>query len=220
MERLVPLTKILMTLVVSVWAILLRDWASLLALVVVELVVLFVAGLLIKQRKAVMALTSFAVFLGVIQFLGSGDVTSAIVSGLRMLAMTLVFICLLATTKLQDLTAALVTQCKIPYEYAFMFTAALRFVPDFVAESHAVQACRGLSLEGNFLKRMKSYVSVIQPLLLKSLGRSETMALSLELRGFGGPTHSFAASVGLKTIDYGVISVLVVVTIALFAIVA
>ena len=222
MERLVPLTKILMTLAVSVWAILLRDWASLLALVVVELVVLFIAGLLIKQRKAVLALTSFAVFLGVIQFPGSGDVTSAIVSGLRMLAMTLVFICLLATTKLQDLTAALVTQCKIPYEYAFMFTAALRFVPDFIAESHAVQeaqACRGLSLEGNFIKRMKSYASVIQPLLLKSLGRSETMALSLELRGFGGPTHSFAASVGLKTMDYAVIGALIVITILLFVIV-
>ena len=221
MERLVPLTKILMTLVVSVWAILLRDWASLLALVVVELGVLFVAGLLFKQQKAVLALTSFAVFLGVIQFLGSGDVTSAIVSGLRMLAMTLVFICLLATTKLQDLTAALVTQCKIPYEYAFMFTAALRFVP-VLAESHAVQeaqACRGLSLEGNFLKRMKSYASVIQPLLLKSLGRSETMALSLELRGFGGPTHSFAASVGLKTMDYAVIGALIAITILLFVIV-
>ena len=198
MERLVPLTKILMTLAVSVWAILLRDWASLLAL------------------------TSFAVFLGLIQFLGSGDVTSAIVSGLRMLAMTLVFIGLLATTKLQDLTAALVTQCKIPYEYAFMFTAALRFVPDFIAESHAVQeaqACRGLSLEGNFIKRIKSYASVIQPLLLKSLGRSETMALSLELRGFGGPTHSFAASVGLKRIDYTVISALIAITVLLFVIV-
>ena len=222
MERLVPLTKILMTLAVSVWAILLRDWVSLLALVVVELVVLFVAGLLFKQHKAVLVLTSFAVFLGVIQFLGSGDVTSAIVSGLRMLAMTLVFICLLATTKLQDLTAALVTQCKIPYEYAFMFTAALRFVPDFIAESHAVQeaqACRGLSLEGNFIKRMKSYASVIQPLLLKSLGRSETMALSLELRGFGGPTHSFAASVGLKTVDYAVIGALIAITVLLFVIV-
>ena len=222
MERLVPLTKILMTLAVSVWAILLRDWASLLALVVVELGVLFVAGLLFKQHKDVWSLTSFAVFLDVIQFLGSGDVTSANVSGLRMLAMTLVFICLLATTKLQDLTAALVTQCKIPYEYAFMFTAALRFVPDFIAESHAVQeaqACRGLSLEGNFIKRMKSYASVIQPLLLKSLGRSETMALSLELRGFGGPTHSFAASVGLKTMDYAVIGALIVITVLLFVIV-
>ena len=222
MERLVPLTKILMTLAVSVWAIFLRDWMSLMALVVVELVALLLTGLLWKQYKAVFALIVFAVFLGVVQYLGSGDVVSAVVSGLRMLAMTLVFIALLATTKLQDLTAALVTQCKIPYEYAFMFTAALRFVPDFIAESHAVQeaqACRGLSLEGNFIKRIKSYASVIQPLLLKSLGRSETMALSLELRGFGGPTHSFAASVGLKTMDYAVIGALIVITILLFVIV-
>ncbi len=222
MERLVPLTKILMTLAVSVWAIFLRDWMSLMALVVVELVALLLTGLLWKQYKAVFALIVFAVFLGVVQYLGSGDVVSAVVSGLRMLAMTLVFIALLATTKLQDLTAALVTQCKIPYEYAFMFTAALRFVPDFIAESHAVQeaqACRGLSLEGNFIKRIKSYASVIQPLLLKSLGRSETMALSLELRGFGGPTHSFAASVGLKRIDYTVISALIAITILLFVIV-
>ena len=222
MERLVPLTKILMTLAVSVWAIFLRDWMSLMALVVVELVALLLTGLLWKQYKAVFALIVFAIFLGVVQYLGSGDVVSAVVSGLRMLAMTLVFIALLATTKLQDLTAALVTQCKIPYEYAFMFTAALRFVPDFIAESHAVQeaqACRGLSLEGNFIKRIKSYASVIQPLLLKSLGRSETMALSLELRGFGGPTHSFAASVGLKTVDYAVIGALIVITVLLFVIV-
>ena len=45
------------------------------------------------------------------------------------------------------------------------------------------------------------------------------MALSLELRGFGGPTHSFAASVGLKTIDYGVIGALIVITILLFLVV-
>ncbi len=141
MERLVPLTKILMTLAVSVWAILLRDWASLLALVVVELVVLFIAGLLIKQQGRI-SIDKLCCIPWCYPFLGSGDVTSAIVSGLRMLAMTLVFICLLATTKLQDLTAALVTQCKIPYEYAFMFTAALRFVPDFIAESHAVQEAR------------------------------------------------------------------------------
>ena len=215
MERLVPLTKILMTLAVSVWAIFLRDWMSLMALVVVELVALLLTGLLWKQYKAVLALIVFAVFLG------SGDVVSAVVSGLRMLAMTLVFIALLATTKLQDLTAALVTQCKIPYEYAFMFTAALRFVPDFIGESKAVQeaqSCRGLSLDGNIFKRMKSYGSVIQPLLLKSLGRSETMALSLELRGFGGKTHSFAASVGLKLLDYIVIVALVVVTLILFGV--
>lgn len=221
MERLVPFTKILLTLAVSAWAIALQTWEQLLGLVVVELVLLAITGLLGKQIKPVIALAGFAVFLGVVQYIGSGDIVSSAVAGLRMLAMTMVFIMLLATTKLQDLTASLVMQCKIPYEYAFMFTAALRFVPDFIAESHAVQeaqACRGLSLEGNVFKRIKSYMSVIQPLLLKSLGRSETMALSLELRGFGGPTHSFAATVGLKSLDYIVIAVLVAITVVLFVI--
>ena len=221
MERLVPFTKILLTLAVSAWAIALQTWEQLLGLVVVELVLLAMTGLLGKQIKPVIALAGFAVFLGVVQYIGSGDIVSSAVAGLRMLAMTMVFMMLLATTKLQDLTASLVMQCKIPYEYAFMFTAALRFVPDFIAESHAVQeaqACRGLSLEGNVFKRIKSYMSVIQPLLLKSLGRSETMALSLELRGFGGPTHSFAATVGLKSLDYIVIAVLVAITVVLFVI--
>ena len=221
MERLVPFTKILLTLAVSAWAIALQTWEQLLGLVVVELVLLAMTGLLGKQIKPVIALAGFAVFLGVVQYIGSGDIVSSAVACLRMLAMTMVFIMLLATTKLQDLTASLVMQCKIPYEYAFMFTAALRFVPDFIAESHAVQeaqACRGLSLEGNVFKRIKSYMSVIQPLLLKSLGRSETMALSLELRGFGGPTHSFAATVGLKSLDYIVIAVLVAITVVLFVI--
>ena len=41
METFSTVNKILMTLAVSVWTILLRDWASLLALVVVELVYCF-----------------------------------------------------------------------------------------------------------------------------------------------------------------------------------
>ena len=85
MERLVPLTKILMTLAVSVWAIFLRDWMSLMALVVVELVALLLTGLLWKQYKAVFALIVFAVFLGIVQYLGSGDVVSAVVAGLCLL---------------------------------------------------------------------------------------------------------------------------------------
>lgn len=219
MSRLVPFTKILLTLAFSIWSIALHTTGQLSILLALEIFILLVTGLFFKQIKAVAALVFFAVFLGVIQFIGSGDVQSALVAGLRMLCMTLVFIMLLATTKLQDLTAALVTQCKIPYEYAFMFTAALRFVPDFIAESRAVQeaqACRGMSLEGNVFRRMKSYMSVIQPLMLKSLGRSETMALSLELRGFGGENHSFSAKVALQGLDYLIILILLVFTVLVF----
>lgn len=220
MKHLVPFTKILMTIAFSIWAILLHTSYELTLLLGFELLLLLVTGLLVKQYKAVITLAVFAAFLALVQYLGGGTLESAYVTGLRMLCMTMVFIMLLATTKLQDLTAALVTQCKIPYEYAFMFTAALRFVPDFIAESKAVQeaqACRGLALDSNFFKRCKSYGSIMQPLLLKSLGRSETMALSLELRGFGNEDHSFVAKVGMRGLDYVVVLILVAITALLIA---
>ena len=66
---------------------------------------------------------------------------SAYVTGLRMLAMTIVFIILLTTTRLQDLTAALVKQIKILMNTPHV-TAALRFVPDFIAESQAFRKPR------------------------------------------------------------------------------
>ena len=138
MERLVPMTKIVMTLLVSLWAILIKNWFDLATLAVVELLVLAVTAILYKQRKAILGLAFFACILGLIHWAVSGDEDSALVVAFRMFDMTLLFVALLTTTKLQDLTAALVQQCKLPYTYAFMFTAALRFVPDFLAESRAV----------------------------------------------------------------------------------
>ena len=152
-----------------------------------------------------MMLCVFAFFLGLIEYIGGGTEKECAVAALRMLGMTIIFIYLLATVRLQDLTAAMVQQLKVPYEYAFMFTAGLRFVPDFMEENKAVaeaQSCRGLAIEGNFIKQVKRYMSVVRPLMLRSLGRSETMALSLELRGFGGSTRTFMESVSPKGIDY------------------
>lgn len=216
MLKLVPFTKILATALVSLCAIALHTTMQLLGLLGLEVIALIATGLFFKQFKVVMALSFFAIFLGVVQVLGGGTLESAYVAALRMACMSLVFIFLLATTSLQDLTAALVTQCKVPYEYAFMFTAALRFIPDFIKESHMVQeaqVCRGMSTKGNIFKRMASYASVIQPLVLKSLGRSETLALALELKGFGGKNHSFAATVGLKAVDYIVIAMMIIATV-------
>lgn len=117
--------------------------------------------------------------------------------------------------KLQDLTASMVRQLKVPYEYAFMFTAGLRFIPDFIEENKAVseaQACRGLAVKGNFFKQVKRYMSIVRPLMLRSLGRSETMALSLELRGFGGSNRTFMESVAPKGKDFVVMALTVLLT--------
>ena len=212
MKHFVPVTKLLGTVAFSFWALVLHTPGPLAVLVVIELVLLGFTGNIARNFKAAMSLAVFAVFLAVVQLLGGGSLESAYVTGLRMLAMTIVFIILLTTTRLQDLTAALVKQIHVPYEYAFMFTAALRFVPDFIAESKTVQeaqACRGLSTKGNILKKCIHYMGVVQPLMLKSLGRSETMALSLELRGFGNNEHSFMTNVRPAGCDYAVMALFI-----------
>lgn len=203
--RVVPLTKILATLFFSFMAIVLNNPLYLLILLLVEIALVGIAGQLQKQFKTLVGFTIFAIILGLIQYAVVEDINSSLEIALRMYCMGVIFLILLVTTKLQDLTTALVEQCKISYEYAFMFTAALRFIPDFIDESKSVreaQMCRGMDVEGSLLSRLKSYSSVVQPLVLRSLARSETMALSLELRGFGSSKHKFSNKVNMKGLDY------------------
>lgn len=215
MTKLVPITKILLTAGTAVWALVLSRPEGLAVLMAAELLLLLAAGQLLKNAKAVVMLGVFAFFLGLIEYAGGGPVRECIVAALRMMDMTLLFIYLLGTTRLQDLTASMVQQMKIPYEYAFMFTAGLRFIPDFIEENRAVaeaQACRGLAMEGNFFKKVHRYMSIVRPLMLRSLSRSETMALSLELRGFGGRHRTFMDSVAPKGMDYVCFALIALVT--------
>lgn len=205
LTKLVPITKIMLTAGTAVWALVLHIPETLALLMLLELLVLLISGQVFKNIKAVCMLAVFAFFLGLIEYIGGGPVTECIVAAFRMMDMTLLFIYLLGTTRLQDLTASMVQQLKIPYEYAFMFTAGLRFIPDFLEENRAVaeaQACRGLVMKGNFFKKIHRYMSIVKPLMLRSLGRSETMALSLELRGFGSGDRTFRGSVAPKGMDY------------------
>ena len=47
-----------------------------------------------------------------------------------MFIMAVSLLLLLQTTSARELTASLVKQLHLPYQYAFMITAILRFVPD------------------------------------------------------------------------------------------
>ncbi|MDR3562276.1 MAG: energy-coupling factor transporter transmembrane component T [Negativicutes bacterium] len=206
MPKVAPLTKIIFTLLVSFWAMLLAS-PALLAIVVAGEVLLFViARVSGSAYKALGSLGFFAALLAALQYaLGSGLDLSLLI-GLRMVAMTGSFILLFAATRVQDLSSALVRQLKIPQDYAFMFTATLRFIPDFFAEIKAVQeaqACRGYSSQGSLTKRFVNYLAIVQPLVLRAVTRSETMAMSLELRGFNrGMTGGYGTSIRLAGADY------------------
>ena len=110
------------------------------------------------------------------------------------------------TTSARELTASLVKQFHLPYQYAFMITAILRFVPDILEESSAVrdaQSCRGFKPSSNPFRRIFDYMMVIKPMVFRSISRSENMALSLQMRGFSSPKpRVFIIDTKLRAIDY------------------
>ncbi len=216
MHTIAPMTKLALTVFVTVWAILLQSLPALALLIVCQVLILVSARVSSTVYKGVASLFIFAAMLAGMQYLFNHDTILAAVTACKMMAMTLVFFILLATTRMQDLSAALVMQCHVPYEYAFMLTSALRFIPDFLAETKAIQeaqACRGYTPKGNLVHRFFSYMAIIKPLVLKAVTRSETMALSLELRGFGSQkVRSFGNKVTLSTPDYALLVSMVTVT--------
>lgn len=200
-------TQIIVTVAVTAWVFILPVMA------VATILVLELALLLsIKHDRMTMAaIGGLAVFTGLmvlLQLLFGSPLEIGLVGGLRMLVMTMAFLCMLAATRIQDIAQALVTKFHLPCEYAFMLTTALRFVPNFLADSTITldaQSCRGYSNRGNAIKRLMSYVVVIRPLVMRAVAKSETLALSMELKGFGANTYKNMPQQKLGLADYVVL---------------
>lgn len=207
-------TWIIVTLAVTAWVFILP-----LQVVATILVLQLVLLLYIKRSKTMLAaIGGLGVFTGMmvlLQLLFGSPLNVSLFGGLRMLVMTLAFLCMLATTRIQSIAKALVDRFHLPVEYAFMLTAALRFVPNFLEDSSITldaQSCRGYSNRGNALKRLLSYVVVIRPLVMRAVAKSETLALSMELRGFGANTYKNMPKEPLTMVDFIVLVIVVVLS--------
>lgn len=212
--KITAFTQLILVLAVTAWVFLLPVpiVAMLLAL---ELVLL----LYIKHDRMTMAaigaLTVFTGMMIVLQLLFGSSLYISLTGGLRMFVMTTAFLCLLAATKIQDIAQALVERFHLPCEYAFMLTTALRFVPDFLADSKTTldaQSCRGYSNRGNVFKRLYSYLAVVKPLVMRAVAKSDTLALSMELKGFGANTYQNMAPQNLGIWDFLVLLAIIILS--------
>ena len=202
--KLTAFTWIIITLAVTAWVFILPLEA------VATILVVQLAGLLYVKhdRMTLAAIGGLAVFTGMmvlLQLLFGSSLEVSLTGGLRMLVMTMAFLCMLATTRIQDIAKTLVDRFHLPVEYAFMLTTALRFVPNFLEDSAITldaQSCRGYSNRGSFLKHMVSYVVVIRPLVMRAVAKSETLALAMELKGFGKNTYKNMPQEPLTMVDF------------------
>ena len=110
-------------------------------------------------------------------------------------AMTLRFVVLVESFSVFFLTTSpdhlglALEQSRVPYEFSFAFTTAVRFVPVLAEEAQTImdaQKARGLELEkGNFMKRIRNYVPVLIPLIVSAIRRSLELAEAMESRAWG-----------------------------------
>lgn len=206
MPNLAAFTKILLAVMISISAFLTDHFLVLLLLAGLEYAaVLFLPGRLLMLR-ALLVMAVFAAALFGVQLLCGTSYPVACASAMRMAIMANSMVVLLFSTKSQQLTAALVRQCHLSYDYAFMVTAIFRFVPDLLAESRSVreaQACRGFQSKGSPFHRLKGYTAIIKPMVFRAISRSENMAVSLEMRGFmESGQRTFMAETHLRAVDY------------------
>jgi len=193
-----PRIKFLYVCAVFVAAILFGELIPLIVLFLLPIPFVALAGVRKEWLRSLRGAAFLAGFIFIVNiasnFFTSGYVlTAAAVE--TSTAMTLRFVVLVESFSVFFLTTSpdhlglALEQTRVPYEFAFAFTTAVRFVPILAEEAQTImdaQKARGLELEkGGILKRIRNYVPVLIPLIVSAIRRSLELAEAMESRAWG-----------------------------------
>lgn len=118
----------------------------------------------------------------------SGGLASAGTVALRILAITLPGIVVLAATDPMDLADALVQRWHLPARFAYGALASLRLLPLLSADWHMIaraRRARGLDAGWSPLARARAFAGQVFAVLVAAIRRGVRLAAAMEARGFG-----------------------------------
>jgi len=199
-HRLNPVTRIFLTIAICVAAFISGNLVFLAALLAVDLLIGFAAGVPGKTLTIFKGLMKVALFLFVLQILlvrrgtpvfwiitDEGLLTAAKVV-LRLVIVCMPLALVLTVTKVSDLTNSLVQVLHVPYQYAFTLSTAIRFIPQFLEEMSMImeaQTARGVAFDkARGLKKYSMILPLCAPLLISSVRRTDQTAAAAAVRGF------------------------------------
>jgi energy-coupling factor transport system permease protein len=138
-----------------------------------------------------------------------GGVLYGLSMSLRVLCIVTPFSVILCTTQPRDIIMALVEKLHVPYDYAFMFTTTLRFIPVITAEVSTIsqaQRSRAYAVEGwNPIRRLKAFAPIAMPIVFIAIEKAERLGLCMDLRGYGSKGRTYLRSFMLRFIDWTVL---------------
>lgn len=171
-------------------------------------VLLVLAAVPAAAATAVFADDSGRVLLGAgVLEVSAGSVTAGAAIGLRILAVGLPGVVLLASTDPTDLGDALAQVLHLPHRFVLGALAALRLVDVLVEEWQQLglaRRARGLGDDGP-LGRARTGGGQAFALLVLSVRRATVLATAMEARGFGGSRRTWARPSRLRARDLVVV---------------
>ncbi|MEM2280554.1 MAG: energy-coupling factor transporter transmembrane component T [Candidatus Bathyarchaeia archaeon] len=193
-----PRVKFVYAIVVFAVAIIFWQLLPLIVLFIMQLPFVLLAGVKREWMRSMKGASFLASIIFITNFIASfissgytvtlASIENAIAMTLRFLVLVGSFSIFFLTTSPDHLGLAL-EQSRVPYEFCFAFTTAVRFVPVLAEEAQTImdaQKARGLELEkGNFLKRVRNYIPILIPLIISAIRRSLELAEAMESRAWG-----------------------------------
>jgi len=126
---------------------------------------------------------------------------------LRLINLLSVSFLLFHTVSAEEMGDAL-RKLGIPYEFAFILTTAMRYVPLIGQKIRSIvdaQTSRGIDLRLR-LKNLGNLAALLMPLLVQSFLLSEHLAIAMESRGFARKGRSMRREYRLRTWECGLMA--------------
>jgi len=201
-------TKLVFVLLFTFLAFLLDTFSSIVCLLMLIVIIRITAGISFKEIKYIKNLSLLALFIIFMQMLfGKGEnyivnplfpasfpflggkgslkwegLLFGIVIICRLAALMLILPVLTQTTPPHKITRGLCA-LGVNYRAAFIITSALNFIPVFNAEAQVImdaQRLRGLRKFG-----IKSYINLLNPLMLNAMQKAQIASVAMDSRAFG-----------------------------------
>lgn len=186
-HRLDPRAKFLFSIVYTVSAIMFTEIFPLF-LIFISLIPLIVLGRMLKEWFRSIRGLSFIFLLIIVLNTYFISLSYAIAMILRICIMISAFSIFFLTVHPNDLALSLISM-KIPYEIAFSFSLAFRFVPTIAIEAQNImdaQQSRGYEMQKKgIISQIKNLFPLLVPLIICSIKRAFNVAEALESRAFG-----------------------------------
>lgn len=190
LHKLDPRTKLLLAIIYTINALLFTEIIPLF-LVFLTLIPLILIGKLFKQWiKSIRGLSFLYLIIIILNtlFIEEEGFSFAISMVIRISIMISAFSIFFLTVDPNDLALSFISM-KIPYEFAFSFSLAFRFVPTIAMEAQNIidaQQSRGFEMQKKgIISQIRNLFPLLVPLIISSIKRAFNVAEALESRAFG-----------------------------------